>query len=241
MKLKSIIKKVSNYKNKYELSLYSSSTSFYMFITIFSLLILIIQFYNHYANNDLVIYSIIESLNEYYIEYFEEIVPIFSLKSLSPVLFINLIWSSSKYINGFNRVSDAMYCKIKRRNVIINRIYSILILLLIVLVLSFEFVGILIINYILDNVINSYYIYMLIQFIIEFILIYSVVIIINLCIPPIKIKITNIYFGSFASTCLIYIILIIFLKIINIVSIYELQIDIISIISIFFLFIYLLY
>lgn len=233
-----ILDKINLYKNKYELSLYSSSTSFYMFITIFSLLVLIIQFYNYFANNDLILNSIIESLNDYYIEYFEEIVPIFSLKSLSPFLFINLIWSSSKYINGFNKISDAMYCQNKRRNLILNRISSILILLLIIFVLSLEFIGVLVINYITENIIKNYILYMIIQFIIEIILIYSVIMIINLYIPPIKMKTKKICFGSFVSTCLVYIILILFLKVINIIFTLSLRINIISIISIFFIFIY---
>lgn len=238
MKIKKIIDKINLYQNKYTLSLYSSSTSFYMIITIFSLLVLIIQFYNFFSNNDLVLNSIIESLNDYYIEYFEEIFPIFTLKSLSPFLIINLIWSSSKYINGFNKISDVIYCQNKRRNLILNRISSILILLLIILVLSLEFIGILIINYITKNIINNYILYMLIQFIIEMMLIYSVVMIINFYVPPIKMKLNKIYLGSFVSTCLVYLTLIIFLKIINIISKLSLQINIISIISIFFIFIY---
>lgn len=223
MNFKKYIKNINLIKNNYELSLYSSSITFYMIVTIFSLFILILQFYN-YFNNKLLLNSIINYLNIYYVTYFENIVPIFSLDKLSPLLFINLIWSSSKYINGFNRVSDIIYKEKKKRNWIINRISSIIILFLIIISLFFEVFLILF----FDNII--------IQFLGEFILIYTIVIILNYSIPPVKLKLRNIYFGSFVSTVFIYIILIIFLLLIKVMN--YLNLNIISILSLFLLFIY---
>lgn len=223
MNFKKYIKKINLIKNNYELSLYSSSITFYMIVTIFSLFILIVQFYN-YFNNKLLLNSIINYLNIYYVTYFENIVPIFSLDKLSPLLFINLIWSSSKYINGFNRVSDTIYKEKKKRNWIINRISSIIILFLIIISLLFEVFLILF----FDNII--------IQFLGEFILIYTIVIILNYSIPPVKLKLKNIYYGSFVSTVFIYIILIIFLLLIKVMN--YLNLNIISILSLFLLFIY---
>lgn len=223
MNFKKYIKSINLIKNNYELSLYSSSITFYMIVTIFSLFILILQFYN-YFNNKLLLNSIINYLNIYYVTYFENIVPIFSLDKLSPLLFINLIWSSSKYINGFNRVSDIIYKEKKKRNWIINRISSIIILFLIIISLIFEVFLILF----FDNII--------IQFLGEFILIYTIVIILNYSIPPVKLKLRNIYFGSFVSTVFIYIILIIFLLLIKVMN--YLNLNIISILSLFLLFIY---
>lgn len=223
MNFKKYIKNINLIKNNYELSLYSSSITFYMIVTIFSLFILILQFYN-YFNNKLLLNSIINYLNIYYVTYFENIVPIFSLDKLSPLLFINLIWSSSKYINGFNRVSDIIYKEKKKRNWIINRISSIIILFLIIISLIFEVFLILF----FDNII--------IQFLGEFILIYTIVIILNYSIPPVKLKLRNIYFGSFVSTVFIYIILIIFLLLIKVMN--YLNLNIISILSLFLLFIY---
>lgn len=223
MNFKKYVKNINLIKNNYELSLYCSSITFYMIVTIFSLFILILQFYN-YFNNKLLLNSIINYLNIYYVTYFENIVPIFSLDKLSLLLFINLIWSSSKYINGFNKVSDIIYKEKKKRNWIINRISSIIILFLIIISLFFEVFLILF----FDNII--------IQFLGEFILIYTIVIILNYSIPPVKLKLRNIYFGSFVSTVFIYIILIIFLLLIKVMN--YLNLNIISILSLFLLFIY---
>ena len=137
MKIKNYFIKIKNIIEKYEISIISSSTSFYMIIAIYSLLVLSIQFYNKF-NNDFIINKLIDIMNNYYIIALEKIIPIFSINKYSPILFFNLIWSSSKYINGFNKVSDLIYEKSKKRNYFINRINSIIIFTLILCIIRRE-------------------------------------------------------------------------------------------------------
>ena len=238
-KIKSLINKIIYWANKLEISLISASTSFYMIVAIFSLLILIIQFYNYFQiDNNLIINSIIDLLNPYYLEYLEDIIPIFSLNTFSPILLFNLIWSSSKFINGFNKASDIIYSQNKKRNYFINRISSIFIFIIILITLFIEVITILLANKIIDYIIHNIYIYMFVQFIIEFLLIFTTVLLINKYSPPVKIKHSNIYYGSFISSLLIYLLLIIFLLFIKIFSGININFSLLSIISLFFLLIY---
>ncbi len=230
------MKKIIYLFNKYKIGLFSSSISFYMTVAIFSLFILIIQFYNFINNDGLIINKLIEILNPYYLESIEEYIPIFTLNEFSPIIFLNLFWSSSKYINGFNKACDLMYSLEKKRNFIINRISSFIIFLLIIITLIIEIFVILFANKLIKHLINNSFLYYLFQFIIEIFLIFTVIILINKFSPPIKLKFKNVYFGSIISSFVIYVLLIIFLVLLNILI--KFNINILSIISIFFLLMY---
>ena len=237
--IKKYFLKIKYLFNKYEINLISASTSFYMIVAIFSLLILLIQLHNYISKeNNFLINYIIEVLNPYYIESFEKIIPIFSLNSFSPILFINLIWSSSKFINGFNKASDIIYQFNKRRNFIVNRISSIFIFIMIISILFIEIITVLFANEIIKYIIKNMFFYSFLQFIIELFLIYSVILIINKFVPPIKIKIKDIYIGTFISTILIYISLLIFLLFIKLFQKININFSVLTIISLFFILIY---
>lgn len=238
MKIKNTIKKINNFINKYQISLLSSSTSFYMMIAIFSLSVLILQFYNYFNNNNLIINYIIEIINPYYLDSLEEIMPVYSLSGFSIILLLNLIWSSSKFINGFNKASDIIYLMEKKRNFIRNRISSIFIFLVILLVIFIEFITFKYANIVINIIFNNFYIYMFIHFIIELILIYSIIIIINLYVPPVRMKFNQIYYGSFITTFIIYILLVCFIVTMKLYELFNNNFNIISIISLSFLFLY---
>jgi len=238
-KIKNIINYINIIYKKYEIKLIAASTSFYMIVAIFSLLILIIQFHNYInTENNFLINYIIEILNPYYLESFEKIIPIFSLNSFSPILFINLIWSSSKFINGFNKASDVIYNKNKKRNFIINRISSIIIFIMIIVILFLEIITVLFANEIIKYIIRNIVLYSIIQFILELFLIYSVILIINKYVPPCKLTIKDIYKGSLISTIIIYISLLLFLILIRIFQKININFNILTIISLFFILIY---
>ncbi len=200
MIIKNIVNKINQFINKYQFSLLSSSTSFYMIIAIFSLLILIVQFYNYINNNNFIINYIIDLINPYYLESLEEIMPIFSLNGFSFVLLINLVWSSSKFINGFNKASDIIYSTVKKRNFIKNRISSIFVFSIILFVIFIEFITFNYANNIINSLFKNYYAYMFIQFIIELLLIYTIIIIINYYVPPIKINIKTFFYFNINQT-----------------------------------------
>lgn len=238
MKVIYYIKKIKMIIKKYEVSLISSSTSFYMIVAIFSLMILLLQFYNYFSENSFIINKIIEVVNPYYIKTLESVIPIFSINKFSPFLVINLIWSSSKFINGFNKASDIIYESYKKRNFIINRISSILIFIIILFIIFFELITIFFANKLLKYFINSIYFYMIIQFIIDIFLILSVVIIMNIYIPPVEMNIKKVIKGSFVSTILIYLLLVLYIAIIYIIKSISINLNIITLISLFFLLIY---
>ena len=231
---KNIIKVIK----KNDINLFAASTSFYMILAIFSLLILVIQLNNYINLDNFIINNIIDLINPYYLESFENIIPIFSLNSFSPILLINLIWSSSKYINGFNNASDVIYNNEKNRNIIVNRLSSIFIFLLILIAMSLELITILFANVIINYIIKNMILYAIIQFIIEFILIFTIILLINKYVPPIKIRLQDVYFTSFISTILIYFLLLLFLLLIKFFERININFNIITIISLSFIIIY---
>ncbi len=238
MKIIYYIKKYKKIIDDFEFNLITASTSFYMIVAIFSLLILLIQFYNYMNNNNFIINKIIEIINPYYIQTFENIIPIFSLNSYSPILIINLVWSSSKYINGFNKASDIIYNVNKKRNYLSNRIGSILIFCLILSICFIEIITILYANKLITIIIKNKYLYMLIQVIVELILIFSVVLIINIYVPPVKRKIKDVYIGSIITTASIYMILILYIFIIKIYEKIFNELSVLFFISFSFLLVY---
>ena len=223
---------------KNDINLFAASTSFYMILAIFSLLILVIQLNNYINLDNFIINNIIDLINPYYLESFENIIPIFSLNSFSPILLINLIWSSSKYINGFNKASDVIYNNEKNRNIIVNRLSSIFIFLLILIAMSLELITILFANVIINYIIKNMILYAIIQFVIEFILIFTIILLINKYVPPIKVRLKDVYFTSFISTILIYFLLLLFLLLIKFFERININFNIITIISLSFIIIY---
>lgn len=240
MKIIEYIKKIKEIIIKYEISLISSSTAFYMIIALYSLSILLLQFYNNFNDNGFIINKLIDIINPYYLDKLEEVIPIFSINKFSPVFVISLIWSSSKFINGFNKASDIIYNKNKKRNFLINRISSVIIFIIILFVISFEIITIIYANKIVKFITNNIYIYMFIQFIIDIFLILTFVILVNIYSPPVKMSIKKVYFGSFLSTFMIYIITIIFIVIVNIIKYFNVNFHIFSLISFLFFLIYLI-
>jgi len=240
MEIKKYYFKIKNIIQKYEISLISSSTSFYMIVAIYSLLILSIQFYNYFSENSFIINKLIDIINPYYIVTFEKFIPVFTINQYSPILLFNLIWSSSKFINGFNKVCDLIYNRSKRRNYFVNRFNSILIFILILFTIFFEFITVFFANKIVKYFFNNIVIYMFFQFIIDILIILSIMILMNIYIPPIKMNIKKVIKGSVFSTIFIYILLVLFICVIYLIKFININFNIISLLSLFFILIYLI-
>lgn len=240
MEIKKYYYKIKDIIEKYEISLISSSTSFYMIVAIYSLLILFIQFYNYFSENSFIVNKLIEIINPYYIVTFEKLIPIFTINRYSPILLFNLIWSSSKFINGFNKVSDLIYKSHKRRNYFVNRLNSIIIFILILFTIFFELVTVFFANMIVKIFFDNIIIYMIFQFIIDIFIIFSIMLLMNIYIPPVKMNIKKVIKGSLFSTITIYILLVSFILIIYIIKYININFNIISLLSLFFILVYLI-
>ena len=240
MKIKTYYLKIKTFLEKYEISLISSSTSFYMIVAIYSLLLLFMQFYNYFVENNFIVNKLVEIINPYYINTLESLIPIFTINKYSPLLIFNLIWSSSKFINGFNKACDLIYEVSKRRGYFINRISSILIFVLILFTIFFELITIFLANKLIKYFFNNIIIYMIFQFVIDIFIIFSIVVLMNIYIPPVKMNMNKVFKGSIFSTITIYILLVLFICLIYLIKYININFSIVSLLSLFFILIYLI-
>ena len=236
-----MIKLLTEKYGKYQINLIASSTSFYMIFALYSMFLLLVQIRNYFiSNNDFLINKLIDIINPIYLDSLEKFIPVYSIDKLTPLIFVNLIWSASNFINGFIKASDIIYCNHKKRNYFVNRISSVILFLLIVITIIFELLALLFANIIIKYIIKNIYIYMFIQFIIEFILLFSIILLINKFVPAVKLSFKQVLKGTLISTILIYLFIICYLFSITTLSKIYKEISILTIISISFIFFYLL-
>ena len=74
---------------------------------------------------------------------------------------------------------------------------------------------------------------MFFQFIIDLLIILSIMILMNIYIPPIKIKIKKVIKGSVFSTIFIYILLVLFICVIYLIKYININFNIVSLLSLF--------
>ncbi len=242
-KIKKIIKNVKaiiSIDEKYNLSLVSASTSFYILVALFSLLSLAIQFYNTLfaGTNNFLVNSINDIINPYYHEYIEQILPVISLNSFSPILFISLFWSSSRLINGYNRVADIIYVEVKKRNGFLIRVSSFFMFLMIFCVLLFEIATALFATAWIAKFVSNVILFRIVQFIIELLVIFLIILILNMYAPPVPMTFKKTYFGSFVSTTLLYLSSVVIIIILKLYQRFNPNYGIISIISMLFIWIF---
>lgn len=236
-----MLKKINYIIKKYEVNIISASTSFYFIVAIFSLLSLLFQFYNtFFIDDNFIISKIFEIINPYYHDLLKNIFPIFSLNDFSPVLFVNLVWSASKLINGYNKACEKIYSINNNKNFVISRISSFFIFLLISGIILFEIVTILFAKELMKILFLNKYIYVFLQFIIELILIFSFVTSIYWFIIPRNLEFKNIYFPSLVVTLIIYILCTLFIIFIQLFQSININYSFLSIIGFAFLWIYMI-
>jgi len=233
-KIKKILKLYKIYDTKYQVTKNSASLSFYMIVSLLSILTIAIQIIA-VSNNFLEAFLLPEVVNifsENFSDILVNVLPSFSLSGFSLLVLLNLFWSSSKTINGINRIADYVYYEIKPRDNWKSRISAFLMLSMLILVIIFELFLVFVSNYLIDNFFEFHWIIVrIIQFILELSAIFFTLLILYMYAPPKKMHVKDAYKGALFSTCFIYLILAVFILIINSLQQIGIGYTILSIIS----------
>lgn len=239
-KIIGIYQKIHRFDEKYEISFVSASTSFYMIVASFSLFILGFQFYNSFFQgiDNQILSSIYEMIQPIYYKTFDDIVPIFTLNEFSFVLLFSLLWSSSKVINGINKVADLIYQEIKKRNGFIIRLTSFLMFLMLFCILLFELMVSLFASNIFKEKLQYPYLYRILEILMSILFMYVLVLIIDMYAPPVPMKIKDAKIGAFIQSILLYIVSFVFTKVIQIYQKINVHFQMLSLISLLFIWIF---
>lgn len=202
-----IMKKYKAFKtfdDKYKISLYSTSISFYMIIASISLLNIMLGIIGKYLESvDSYLLSKIIEVFEY-LEYYKY----FSFNTGSLIFVIGIIWSSSKVINGYNKVSDFIYGNNKKRNSWYLRISAFIMFLFMIVILMLELMLSVFFQKVLEYIIFNIYLFRIIEFIIEILLIYIIIVILYIYVPPKFMSYKEVKKGALISASLLYLILV---------------------------------
>lgn len=219
-KVYQIIQKAINMDKKYSLSIVASSISFYMISSIILIVIIGVQILNYTSSelNDFLFAKILNIFKEEVITKLEDIFPVFNFNKLSLLILLNIIWSSSAILNAYNRVSDSIYEEIPRRVAYRNRISAFFMFFMVIFIIIFELLFLIfsksIVNQIFSN--NYFFLQKLFLFIIENVVIFIVIIILNIYAPPRRVKANEAIIGSLFTTIAIYVILQVFILLVRV-------------------------
>lgn len=213
-KFKNFINEYLNFDKKYQLVLMSSSLSFYSLISISSITILLFGSLIYF--NDLfksfVLNDIIEIIGSTFKGLLSEVFEKISINGFGIFLVLSIIYSASAVINRLRLYTDNIYVNIKNRSYIKSRFISALIFLLFILIFIIELGIIIYSRYLLINVfkINSYYLYRIVVFVLELLIVYIFILIMYIYLPPVKVKIKDVYLISGIITLFIYLFFLLF-------------------------------
>lgn len=213
-KFKNFINEYLNFDKKYQLVLMSSSLSFYSLISISSITILLFGSLIYF--NDLfklfVLNDIIEIIGSTFKGLLSEVFEKISINGFGIFLVQSIIYSASAVINRLRLYTDNIYVNIKKRSYIKSRFISALIFLLFILIFIIELGIIIYSRYLLLNVfkINSYYLYRIVVFVLELLIVYIFILIMYIYLPPVKVKIKDVYLISGIITLFIYLFFLLF-------------------------------
>lgn len=213
-KFKNFINEYLNFDKKYQLVLMSSSLSFYSLISISSITILLFGSLIYF--NDLfksfVLNDIIEIIGSTFKGLLSEVFEKISINGFSIFLVLSIIYSASAVINRLRLYTDNIYVNIKNRSYIKSRFLSALIFLLFILIFIIELGIIIYSRYLLLNVfkINSHYVYRIVVFVLELLIVYIFILIMYIYLPPVKVKIKDVYLISGIITLFIYLFFLLF-------------------------------
>lgn len=239
-KVITFIKKVNNLNHRYEITLESGATSFYIIVALFSIIVLGVQIYSIFSKDleDFIVSKIFKIINPIYHSFFNDFKPVFSLNSFSILIFINFFWSSSKVLNGYNNVADRIYEEIKARKGYLKRISSFLMFLMLLFIIFFAIAFIIITDRIIKDFFNNLIILHILQFAIEITILFFTISLIYIYAPPVKMYMKDVITGAAISTAGIYILLLLFLLIFKIYQRLNITYSALTLISLSFLFIY---
>lgn len=238
--MKKIIMKIIDIIDKYEISIIAASTSFYAIVALLSLLTLVIQFYNYFSTleHNVLIQWINNYLNNSFVTD-NDIIDVLSLNSFTPFIFLNLIWSSSKILTGFNKACDMIYDEVKKRNFVLIRFTSFLMFLLLISIFIMETLFILgVFRFLSDRIKINYSLLIFLFLIFAFLILLSIIVLLYLYCPPVLMNIKKVWFGSFLATIFVFFSSIIYVLIIDIYQKININFGIISFMSTFFFYIY---
>lgn len=241
-KIDTFFKKVNKLNSRYEITLESAATSFYIIVALFSIIVLGIQIYSVFSDDleDFIVSKVFEIINPIYHSVFQDISPVLSLNSFSIVILINFFWSSSKILNGYNNVADRIYEEVKIRKGYIKRLSSFLMFLMLLFIVLFEIAFIVITDRLIKEFFNNLIILHIIQFILELLILFFTISILYIYAPPVKMRVKDVFTGAVISTVSIYIILVIFILIFDIYRGLNITYSALTIVSMSFLFLYII-
>ena len=240
--MKKIILKINYVLKKYEVSIISASTSFYVIIALISLLSVIIQFYNYFSTfeDNVLVIKITEIINPIYNEYLKDLFSIFTINSFTPYIFISLIWSSSKILASYNKVCDMIYDKVKKRNYFAIRLTSFLMFMILFLIFIIEICSLVGAFYLVNKYFHNIVIYIIFDLFLTIFLIFSFIFLLYIYLPPIVMSFKKAWYGALIVSVILYFMFVLFLIFIQICEKINPNFGIVSLISISFLWIYLM-
>lgn len=240
--MKKIILKINYVLKKYEVSIISASTSFYVIIALISLLSVIIQFYNYFSTfeDNFLVIKITEIINPIYNDYLKDLFSIFTINSFTPYIFISLIWSSSKILTGYNKVCDMIYDKVKKRNYFAIRLTSFLMFIILFLIFIIEICSLVGAFYLVNKYFHNIVIYIIFDLFLTIFLIFSLIVLLYIYLPPVVMSFKKAWYGALIVSVILYFMFVLFLIFIQICEKINPNFGIVSLISISFLWIYLM-
>lgn len=240
--MKKIILKINYVLKKYEVSIISASTSFYVIIALISLLSVIIQFYNYFSTfeDNVLVIKITEIINPIYNEYLKDLFSIFTINIFTPYIFISLIWSSSKILASYNKVCDMIYDKVKKRNYFAIRLTSFLMFMILFLIFIIEICSLVGAFYLVNKYFHNIVIYIIFDLFLTIFLIFSLIVLLYIYLPPIVMSFKKAWYGALIVSVILYFMFVLFLIFIQICEKINPNFGIVSLISISFLWIYLM-
>ena len=232
-KINNLSRIITNFDNKFQITKNSASLSFYILLSLVSVFLIVFQIMqtsNLFASFFLA--NIIDIFEENFYKDLSSALPSFSLSGFSVLLILNTFYSASKTINGYNRIADYIYFEVKNRVGWKNRLSAFLMFLMLLIVFLFELSILLFGNYLFLQVLKlNYYLVKVIQFVLEFTIIYFTINLLFIYAPPRRMNFKKTYKGSLFSTISIYLLLTLFITIINLVNKFSVGISILTFIS----------
>lgn len=232
-KVLTLIDKLNYFDNLFQISKNSSSLSFYILLSLVSILVIIFQIITTIGSLDeFIIAKLLHIFSENFSSQIQSIIPSFNLNGFSIIILINILYSSSKTINGYNRIADFIYYEIKPRIGWKSRLSAFLMFSMLMFLFLFETAIIIFSNYLVKNVLQlNLFIVKLVQLILEFIVIYTTINILFIYAPPKKMSFKNTYIGALISSTLIYLLVSLFVLILNALNNFSIGYSLITIIS----------
>lgn len=209
---------INKIDQKYLITLYASSITFYIIISILSLLLLAFQILN-ITSNIMQTYLFEKIISFFYQKYGTQINILLdnsSLNGFSIFAIINIFWSASRVISQLDRIGDFIYQHKKRRG-FFNRLRSFFMFSMLMIILIFEMVLILFSDYLIVHIFKLNYTFVLKiwHILVEILILFFSLLLLYIYIPPKLTKVKEAIPGALFSSILIYLLFILFSVFLN--------------------------